>query len=150
MQPSQVFEINTPRVVHESIDGEVVMIDFDSGNYFSSDELGCAIWTHVQENQRIEQIVARVNTRFDFGSLDSTEVVCTFLQLLLDEQLIRPLDSAASAEVTTQVEAYEGTKTVVSAPPTLQKFGDMQELLILDPIHDVDEVGWPKQKPAEA
>ena len=40
MQPSHVFEINTPRVVHESIDGEVVMIDFDSGNYFSSDELG--------------------------------------------------------------------------------------------------------------
>ena len=91
MQPSQVFEINTPRVVHESIDGEVVMIDFDSGNYFSSDELGCAIWTHVQENQPVEQIVARVNTRFDFGSLDSTQVVCSFLQLLLDEQLIRCL-----------------------------------------------------------
>ena len=30
--------------------------------------------------------------------------------------------------------------------PVLQKFTDMQEMLLLDPIHDVDARGWPHQK----
>ena len=27
--------------------------------------------------------------------------------------------------------------------PQLHKYTDMQELLLLDPIHDVDQEGWP-------
>jgi hypothetical protein len=27
--------------------------------------------------------------------------------------------------------------------PVLEKFSDLQELLLLDPIHEVDEEGWP-------
>ena len=30
--------------------------------------------------------------------------------------------------------------------PILNKYNDMQELLLLDPIHDVDEAGWPNTK----
>ena len=29
--------------------------------------------------------------------------------------------------------------------PIIEKFTDMQELLLLDPIHEVDEKGWPHQ-----
>jgi hypothetical protein len=29
----------------------------------------------------------------------------------------------------------------------LNKYSDMQELLLLDPIHDVDDAGWPKPNP---
>ena len=31
---------------------------------------------------------------------------------------------------------------------TLQRFTDVQALLALDPVHDVDEVGWPVKAPA--
>jgi hypothetical protein len=27
--------------------------------------------------------------------------------------------------------------------PCLHKYTDMQELLLIDPIHDVDDYGWP-------
>jgi len=38
----------------------------------------------------------------------------------------------------------------VFAPPVLEVYTDMQDLLLLDPIHDVDEtVGWPSPKPPE-
>ncbi len=30
--------------------------------------------------------------------------------------------------------------------PVLERYTDMQELLLLDPIHDVDESGWPHRK----
>ena len=29
--------------------------------------------------------------------------------------------------------------------PKLGKYTDMQELLLLDPVHEVDEVGWPNK-----
>jgi hypothetical protein len=32
--------------------------------------------------------------------------------------------------------------------PTLTVYADMQDLFQLDPIHDVDETGWPS-RPAE-
>lgn len=32
-------------------------------------------------------------------------------------------------------------------PPVLEVFADMQDLLLLDPIHDIDEVGWPVARP---
>ena len=28
-------------------------------------------------------------------------------------------------------------------PPQIERFTDMQELLLLDPIHEVDDTGWP-------
>ena len=31
-------------------------------------------------------------------------------------------------------------------PPLISKYSDMQELLILDPIHDVSDAGWPNPK----
>ncbi len=27
--------------------------------------------------------------------------------------------------------------------PVLESYSDMQDLLLLDPIHDVDDAGWP-------
>ncbi len=36
------------------------------------------------------------------------------------------------------------------APPALETYTDMQELLLLDPIHDVDETGWPAARPHQA
>jgi hypothetical protein len=35
-------------------------------------------------------------------------------------------------------------------PPILRTFEDMQDLLLLDPIHEVDEMGWPNAKKDEA
>ena len=31
-------------------------------------------------------------------------------------------------------------------PPTLSKYKDMQDMLLLDPVHDVEEAGWPEPK----
>jgi hypothetical protein len=35
----------------------------------------------------------------------------------------------------------------VFAPPRLEVFDDLQDLFLVDPIHDVDEAGWPHVTP---
>jgi hypothetical protein len=32
-------------------------------------------------------------------------------------------------------------------PPVLESFTDLEELMLLDPVHDVDERGWPHATP---
>ena len=57
MNPLNRFCINRPRVAHETIDDESVMIDFDTGNYYSLNPVGSAIWEGVADayNQGIEE-----------------------------------------------------------------------------------------------
>ena len=31
-------------------------------------------------------------------------------------------------------------------PPVLETYADLQDILLLDPVHDVDETGWPKTR----
>ena len=31
--------------------------------------------------------------------------------------------------------------------PSLEKYTDMQDLVLLDPVHEVDQTGWPRQQP---
>ena len=60
---------------------------------------------------------------------------------MLEEGLISP-DPAASGEPREDLPAG-GPWT----PPSIAVFSDMQDLFELDPIHDVDEAGWPSRAP---
>jgi hypothetical protein len=66
--------------------------------------------------------------------------VQALLKDLAAEDLISPTESAGSAAT-----PGPGTRAPYAAP-TLQKHTDMQDLLLLDPIHEVDETGWPSVK----
>ena len=56
------------------------------------------------------------------------------------EGLIVPSEDQGAAPKT---ERPAPSKKKAFAKPKLSKFGDMQDLLLLDPIHDVDQQGWP-------
>ena len=47
--------------------------------------------------------------------------------------------------ITPQVESISSHLSIKSAflPPEIDIFSDMQDILLLDPVHDVDESGWP-------
>jgi hypothetical protein len=73
------------------------------------------------------------------------------LQKLLDENLV-VLGSAESGGLGVENEqsvALESGGVVARAfaEPILQKYTDMEALLLADPIHEVDKsTGWPHQK----
>jgi len=58
---------------------------------------------------------------------------------LLAVDLIRPASAqAGNAPIGEMIPV-----TIAYAPPVLETFSDMQDLLLLDPIHEVDDAGWP-------
>lgn len=68
------------------------------------------------------------------------------LAQLQQENLIVAVDGAGEAAAL-QAPAGNNQEKPLFNPPSLNKYSDMQELLLLDPIHDVDDAGWPKPNP---
>jgi hypothetical protein len=63
-----------------------------------------------------------------------------FLQDLEKEQLIAPVETRKKRDPL----ALAGDPTGVPfVAPSLQAFNDLEGLLLLDPIHEVDDEGWP-------
>jgi len=137
------YRINTPGVVHETFDDEVVIIDFDSGSYYSLDASGAVVWKLLQDGATVPGIVSEMARRFEGEQADIARAVKQLVVELEQENLIVP-DGVGEAEVIAEpVDVTpEGSRPALETP-TLQKYTDMQELLLLDPIHDVDETGWP-------
>ena len=139
---NQKFRVNTPTVTHETIDGEAVIINLDSGNYYSLVEAGSFIWSLVERGASASEVQQQVQQTYNGNATDIDQGVQELLTQLQQENLIVPVDGAVErAEVPSSNNGHE--KPLFNAP-LLNKFSDMQELLLLDPIHDVDEAGWPK------
>jgi hypothetical protein len=83
-----------------------------------------------------------VSRDFEGADAFAAPSVQELLDQMLREGLIVP--GAGPAPSPSSV-ASPATKKAFE-PPTLAVYTDMQELLLLDPIHDVDETGWPQRQ----
>lgn len=134
------MRINAPAVSHQSIDGEVVVINLETGIYYSLLALGACVWERFAAGVPEEEIAAEVSAYY--ADSEAAGAVRTLFASLREEQLIT--DGA-----TARADGPQAPLPEVFAVPVLERFSDMQELLLLDPIHEVDQVGWP-HKPAES
>jgi len=145
---TQRFRVNTPTVTHETIDGEAVIINLDSGNYYSLVEVGSFIWDLVDKGASAGELQNLVLQTYQGNASDIDRGVEELLAQLQQENLIVPVDGAVEfAPLDQALPASNGHEKPSFSTPLLHKYSDMQELLLLDPIHDVDEAGWPKPNP---
>ncbi len=121
------YEVNHPDVVDESVDGEVLIVHLGTGTYFSSRGPGDAAWQMFASGRTsVEAAVPLGQTETDLEE---------FLGRLVGAGLLRPRTGPLAP--VPDVQPSPG-------PLLLEEYTDMQELLLLDPIHDVDEEeGWP-------
>lgn len=142
---NQRFRVNTPTVTHEIIDGEAVIINLDSGNYYSLVEEGSFIWSLVEKGASANELQNAIRQSYQGDAQEIDRGVQELLGQLQQENLIVPVEGVdAALEV---APANDNHEKPLFSPPSLNKYSDMQELLLLDPIHDVDDAGWPKPNP---
>jgi hypothetical protein len=142
MEPAR-FRVNSPTVVSETVDGEVIMIHLDTGNYYSLRSTGSLIWDAIERGVSVDAITRALDDAAHNGT-DVNARVASFVEELRAEDLIVPADASApaagSADTVERVpETFE--------PPVLEKYTDMQHLILLDPVHEVDDgEGWPRPR----
>jgi hypothetical protein len=146
------LKINEPNIVHENIDGETVVLNLDSGNYYSIVDVGADIWDYIVKGAPVREIIPLILENYDCSQGGEENAVNSFINQLQQEGLVIAIDDKLTASLLPQnwkeqITAKE-SKAVFHAP-VLNKYTDMQDLLLLDPIHEVDATGWPSIKPIQ-
>lgn len=136
-------------IVSEEIDGEVVIVNLGNGHYYSLTQSATKVWEAIQEQATLEDIQNCLIDHYT-GDPEIIRKSCEELVLLLEnESLISRLHSTdkSSEPIRTTPGATTDRQKEVFQPPIFELFTDMEDLLLLDPVHETeDEKGWPHAK----
>lgn len=130
-----------PQVIHEYMEGEVIIVDLETGNYYGLDGAGVDIWLLIKQGLSQTTINNLLANHYALDNKTITEATDQFIKQLMAEELIAPIEVAGESTETPTLPTSSSFQ-----PPLLEKYTDMQGLLLADPIHEVDETGWPHRK----
>jgi hypothetical protein len=148
MQNKPFCRIYAPKIISEVIEGEAVIVNLDTGSYYSIRGSGGQIWELIEAGTGTDEMLVKLAERYASSVDVIRPAVLSFLAELVEEGLIEmasPLNSLFPDHATIPVLPEEQAKPFEK--PLLEKYTDMADLLLLDPIHEVDETGWPQPKP---
>lgn len=139
------FRVASPNVMHETIEGEVILIDLTTGSYYSLRNAGACIWHAIEQGADEDEIGAALELRYDGLPEVMHEAARRLVAELQAEGLIEEDVRAIRADPLALFEDGTGSRTPFQAP-VLEKFTDMQDLVLIDPVHQVGEAGWPHER----
>ncbi|HEX3426334.1 MAG TPA: PqqD family protein [Acidimicrobiales bacterium] len=130
----------TPWVSHDRLDDEVMVINLKTGAYFAFQGAAADTWTLLVDGHDPSSVAEQIARRYAVEAATAAADIDRFVDALQVEELLQSGGSNGGAG-----------PSVLSAPevplpyeaPSIEKYDDLQDLLLLDPIHDVEEAGWP-------
>lgn len=129
---SKRYKTAGPDIVHEKFGDDLVVLNLASGQYFGLNTTGATLWEAFIAGHSAAQIGA---------DADTSTTAQAFADHLQNLNLIEIDESAVGDAAYTQIS--------LSEVPVIEVYDDLADLIVADPIHDVDaEAGWPKA-PAE-
>ena len=122
---NSAYQVRSANIASEEFDGEMVVLDLDSGCYFSLNTTAAKLWSPITSGYSLTTLQNCVS------GLDE------FIESLLEFNLIIPADPITGAFELIELDR-------LSTPPLMEVFDDLSDLFMADPIHDVDtNKGWP-------
>lgn len=142
---SPAYDVNSPRVIGGTVDDETVLIDSRTGAYYGLNESASHLWSALRDGPATVEELAEGMARLYGLEVDQARSLTTELVAeLAGHELLRPAERGRGALVIEPL--VPGPMTF--APPRVERFDDLEDLLLLDPIHDVDPgEGWPIARP---
>ena len=136
------FKIDTKNVFFESFANENVIVNISKGNYYSMKGSAVAIWSLLENAFSMSQLINYITVNYTISEEIVKPIISQFIEMLQSEELILTINSQEIVPI-----IATPTEKIVFEEPVIEIFRDLQELLLLDPIHEVDEVqGWPTSK----
>ena len=141
--PSRAYVFNQAGFAFEAFPGEVVILNVDQGSYFALGGWALDIWPALIERCPLDRIADAIARRYDVPVATIGSELDGLVARLKEERILLealPSDAGPALGLTVATGALQ--------PLTFEKHVDLQDLLTLDPIHDVDpEQGWPSLRP---
>jgi hypothetical protein len=149
MTSTNTYKVNSPNIIHETIDDEVVIVDLENGFYYSLRGTAAQIWARIIGGFSEPDIIKYLSVQYNIDQARIEKSIKDFIHQLVEENIIHQTAPAnmGDAPDRSEPQLINLTKIVEFKTPVIEKFTDMSELLLLDPIHEVDETGWPNMAP---
>ena len=123
------------------------MIHLGTGKYYSLDGAGSEVWRWLAAGITGDGLVEMAIARYEADPREVEAGVDRLLEEMHHEGLVVENGSSTEFKESPTPPTPLG-ETVPFAMPALQVYTDMQEFMLVDPLHEVDEVaGWPHAKP---
>ena len=131
----------SPWVTHERLDDEVIAINLETGAYFAFSGVAADCWSLIASSLPIDTVAATLSERYAVDEARVRDDVTAFAAQLAESGLTTV--DATNAEPSEAPTLPSRAEPLSYAPPAIERYDDLQELLLLDPVHEVDEAGWP-------
>ncbi len=138
---SSSYAIASENIAAERFEGEYVLLDLASGRYIALSAHAGAVWDALLAGLSPDAIGTAMQA-------DDTQrhALIGFVAQLAELGLITPADKPAASQ-TLNGQLDEISRVQGPLELTIDVFDDLSELLLADPIHEVDdEVGWPPRR----
>lgn len=130
------YKLAAPNAAYEDFDGEAVMLDLATGKYFALSKSASFIVEALLGGQSLADVIALCAPARNVDAL----AIEALVQRLAGFGL---LEAAPEPAARMQPELSR----LVDEAPTVDVYDDLADLIIADPIHEVDEErGWPVRK----
>jgi len=145
MSDSQRFALNSPLVVADIVDGEAIVVHLGTGTYYNLVGDSMLVWNAILGGASPREIAAAAAGVTGEDVESTKETLQRFCESLVGEGLI--VERVAEPDGAPSVDLSGATGQPLE--PRFDSYSDMQDLVLLDPVHEVDERGWPHaQAPA--
>jgi hypothetical protein len=135
------FNVDPDRVVHETIDDETILIQLETGTYYSLTGAGAEIWELLSQGLPLGAVASTLRARYPDETPRALAELDRLVQQLTKERLLQPASLRRAASGPTVLEPASNP----FEPPVLHRYTDMEYFLRLDPIHEIDPtIGWPE------
>lgn len=137
----QYFAISR-NVMHERLDGEVVALDMATGRYFSMSGPAADVWHLAASGFELSawpvELASVFTTTHEFSGIDS------FVSDLLSAGLASSQDTPPSNSDLMRLPNDYARK--LWTHPELFSYDDLSDLILIDPVHDISDDGWPTHR----
>ena len=145
MSSPSYLVINEREITYDVMDHEVIIIHLGKGHYYSLQGMAAEIWSYILEGLTEQAIADELAARYDASAERIASSVRRFVSELEAEELVLLSLSSRPESGTTTASLSPITEKKLFEEPIIEKYTDLEELLLLDPVHEVDEYGWPSK-----
>lgn len=146
--PNTRFVVREPAITWDEIGGEIVAINLESGHYFSLRHTARDLFVMLANDVTLANSVAQLplNERdADTVAREANQFVTELVDCgLLAPALVASEPSRRSGEGTFIERDPPHLPLSEYSTPRLETYTDLEDLMLLDPVHDVDSQGWPR------
>ena len=135
-----MYKLNEEKMFYDVADGVAVIIDFTTGIYYGFNSFGTAVLAAYLSGADEETLTEALQKKNGCPA-DIRKTLEAFSRKLLEKEILISADGTPAEAQINEDLLKEGFV------PEFDEFSEVQDLIMADPIHEVDaEKGWPELK----